>query len=112
MGFLLSSEIVPTATAPGRSRFLANTDHLMLVVVDLDDGPANQPDPPHAHPHEQVTYVVDGEVLFFLDGQPARLKPGDMVTIPANVPHCLQPLTAHARLIDAFTPIREDFIKK
>lgn len=112
MGFLFSSEITPTPTAPGRARYLANTDHLMMVVIDFNDGPANQPDPPHAHPHEQVTYVVEGEVRFFLDGQPAHLRPGDMVTIPASVPHCLQPLTAHARLIDVFTPIREDFLAK
>jgi quercetin dioxygenase-like cupin family protein len=112
MGFLLSSDITPMTTAPGRARYLASTDHLMVVVIDFDDGPASQPDPPHSHSHEQVSYVVEGEVLFFLDGQPARLKPGDMVTIPGGIPHCLQPLTSHARLIDAFTPIREDFLKK
>ncbi len=112
MPFVFAADTTPTSPAPGRSRYLAHTSHLMLVVFDFDDGPAAQPDPPHAHPHEQVSYVVEGEVLFFLDGQSAHLKPGDMVTIPAGVPHCLQPLTAHARLIDAFTPIREDFLPK
>jgi quercetin dioxygenase-like cupin family protein len=112
MGFLLSADLIPDAIAPGRTRYLANTDHLMMAVIDFNDGPAKEPDRPHAHPHEQVSYVVEGEVLFFLDGQPTRLKAGDMVTIPASIPHCLQVLTAHARLIDAFTPIREDFLAK
>jgi quercetin dioxygenase-like cupin family protein len=84
----------------------------MLVVVDFDDGPAAQPDPPHAHPHEQVSYVAEGEVLFFLDGSPTRLGPGGVVSIPSNVPHAIQTLTSHARLVDVFTPIREDFLPK
>lgn len=110
MAFLSSTEAVKKEFAPGRTRYLAHTDHLMMVVIDFDDGPATEPDPPHAHPHEQVSYVVEGEVIFYLDGQASRLGPGDMVSVPANVPHCLQVLTGHARLIDAFSPIREDFI--
>lgn len=99
------------AFMPGRTRYLAHSDHLMMVVFDFNDGPASQPDPVHSHPHEQVSYVVEGEVILFVDGQPNRLSPGDMISIPSNVPHCIQVLTPHARLVDAFTPIREDFVK-
>ncbi len=112
MAILHSTDIVPQTTAPGRTRYLVSTEHLMMVAVDFHDGPAKEPDPPHTHPHEQVSYVAEGEVLFFLDGQPSRMGPGDMVSIPANVPHCIQTLTPYARLIDVFTPIREDFLTK
>ncbi len=104
--------VVPETIAPGRTRYITYTDHLMLVAVDFDDGPAAQPDPPHSHPHEQVTYVAEGEVLFFLEGSPTRLGPGSVVRIPSNVPHSIQTLTGHARLVDVFTPIREDFLPK
>lgn len=106
-----AADTVLETIAPGRTRYLANTDHLMLVVVDFKDGPAAEPDLPHTHPHEQVTYVVEGEVLFFVDGQSTHLKPGDMVAVPSGVPHCIQTLTSYARLLDAFTPVREDFLK-
>jgi quercetin dioxygenase-like cupin family protein len=41
-----------------------------------------------------------------------RLSAGDLFTVPANVPHAVQTLTPHVRLIDAFHPIREDFLKR
>ena len=112
MGTLRLSDITPEAIADGRSRYLTSTDHLMMVVVDFDDGPNDQPDPPHSHPHEQVTYVAEGDVIFFLDGQPTRLSPGDLVNVPPDVPHSVQSLSSHVRLVDVFTPIREDFLKK
>jgi quercetin dioxygenase-like cupin family protein len=95
----------------GAERRLGHTDHLMMVIIDLYDGPKSQPDPPHSHPHEQVSYVAAGEILFVLDDQQTRLGPGDMYLVPAGKPHTIQQLTAHVRLIDCFTPIREDFLE-
>ncbi|HML20566.1 MAG TPA: cupin domain-containing protein [Aggregatilinea sp.] len=103
-------EVQPESIAPRRTRYLAYTDDLMVTVIDFDDGPAAEPDPPHSHPHRQVTYVAEGELLFFIDGEPHRLGPGDLITIPANAPHTVQILTAHARLVDTFTPIRPEFL--
>ena len=90
---------------PGRKRRILNTAHLMMVVFDFADGPAAQPDPPHAHPHEQVTYVAEGEVLFFIDAVSRRLGPGDMVAVAPDRSHTIQLLTPRARLVDTFTPI-------
>ena len=110
MGTIKESELTPERIATGRTRYLANTDSLMLAVIDFNDGPTAEPDPPHSHPHEQVSYVVSGEIIFFLDGKSTRLGPGDMFMVPSNVPHSVQLLTEHVRLVDAFTPIREDFL--
>lgn len=93
---------------PGVERRLGHTDNLMIVVVDFYDGPKSQPDPPHSHPHEQVCYVAAGEVLFVMDGQQTHLVPGDVFLVPSNEPHSIQQLTEHVRLVDCFTPIRED----
>jgi len=109
---VVKHENTPRETiAPGRTRYLTHSDHLMMVVIDFNDGPSAQPDPPHWHPHEQVTYVASGEVLFCVDGAPTHLVPGDMIAVPSNVPHSIQLLTDHVRLVDTFTPIREDFLK-
>ena len=111
MAILKYSEIPFTRFRPGAERRLGNTDHLMMVVVDFNDGPQAQPDPLHSHTHEQASYVIEGEINFIMDGQLTRLGPGDMFTVPSGVPHTIQLLSAHARLVDCFTPIREDFLK-
>ena len=67
--------------------------------------------PPHSHPHEQVAYVAEGEVIFLMDGEETHLRPGDMYLVPSGKPHSIQQLTEHVRLVDCFTPIREDFLK-
>jgi quercetin dioxygenase-like cupin family protein len=95
---------------PGRTRRILHTDHLMMVTFIFADGPAAQPDPPHSHPHEQVTYVAEGEVLFFIGEESCRLVPGDMVAVPPDRPHTIQLLTPKARLIDSFTPLRQEFL--
>ncbi len=107
----LHSEVTPETVGNGRTRYLTHTDNLMMTVIDCTDGPAEQPDPPHHHPHEQVTYVAEGEVIFFIEDTPYRLSAGDMIAVAPNLPHTIQPLTAHVRLVDTFNPIREEFLK-
>ncbi len=110
MGVVKKSETEPQTIAPGRTRCLAQTDNLMMAVIDFTDGPTTAPDPPHSHPHEQVSCVAAGEIIFFQDGVPTQLGPGDMFTVPPNVPHSIQLLSDHVRLVDTFYPIREDFL--
>ena len=104
-------EMPPEKIREGAERRLAHTENLMIVVVDFYDGPKVQPDPPHSHPHEQVCYVAEGEILFVTDGEQTRLGPGDVFLVPSGEPHSIRQLTEHVRLVDCFTPIREDFLK-
>jgi quercetin dioxygenase-like cupin family protein len=110
MATLKYHEATVQQVRPGVERRLAYSDHLMMAVLDFYDGPQTQPDPPHAHSHEQVSYVAAGEIFFIMDGQQTRLGPGDMFTAPPDRPHSIQLLTEHVRLIDCFTPLREDFL--
>ncbi len=110
MGTVREQDVVKTSIAASRTRYLAHSDTLMMAVIDFDDGPTAEPDPPHQHPHEQVTYVASGEILFFLAEEPTRLSTGDMYTVPPNIPHSIQLLSEHVRLIDSFTPLRLDFL--
>jgi len=110
MPIIRRQDITPEPIAPGRTRYLAHTDDLMVVVIDFTDGPSAQPDPPHQHPHQQVTYVAEGELYFLIDGEPHYLSAGDLITVPGGVPHCIQLLSARVQLVDTFTPIRDDFL--
>jgi quercetin dioxygenase-like cupin family protein len=110
MSVTLGNQARRHAIGPGRERYLTQGQNLMMVVMDFDDGPSAEPDPPHNHPHEQITYVADGRVLFFLDQVAYDLGPGDMIAVPPNLPHTVQLLTPHVRLVDTFCPVREDFL--
>jgi mannose-6-phosphate isomerase-like protein (cupin superfamily) len=97
----------------GLSRRIIRTDKLMSVALEFEGGPWKEPEPLHSHHHEQTTYVASGEILFCSEGSaPERLNAGDLVAIPSGVPHSIQLLSASARLVDTFYPVREDFIKE
>jgi len=111
MGTIRSSEVTPEVITQGRTRYLAHLSNLMMVVIDFHDGPTTQPDPPHSHPHEQISYVVSGKINFVSGNEVIRLGPGDIFTVPPNIPHSIQLLTKNVRLVDTFSPIRKDFLK-
>ena len=68
--------------------------------------------PLHSHPNEQITQVVKGQMLFVFDGNEAQemlLNPGDVVVIPANIPHqatCI----GEVEEIDMWAPRRDDWL--
>jgi quercetin dioxygenase-like cupin family protein len=110
MATLKYDEMAVTQIREGAERRLGHTNNLMMVVIDFYDGPKDKPDPPHSHPHEQVSYVAEGAVLFVIEDQQTRLGPGDIAVVPSGKPHSIQQLTEHVRLVDCFTPIRQDFL--
>lgn len=63
----------------------------------------------HHHVHEQWTHLIEGELLFNIDGEELLLGPGMAAFMPSNVPHSAQAIT-ECRLIDCFLPVREDLV--
>lgn len=95
----------------GVDRKIIHTESLMTVIIDFTGGPWAEAEPPHNHPHEQTAYVADGELIFKLEGEPDQhLKAGDMYAVPSNRMHTIQLLSKTARIVDNFTPIRQDFL--
>jgi quercetin dioxygenase-like cupin family protein len=69
--------------------------------------------PAHEHPHEQMTIVEKGKVLFYL-GKEEKEKiffAGDVLHFPSNFWHGATMLDEEVILIDLFSPVREDFLK-
>ncbi len=85
---------------------LSYCDDLMLCEVAIDEGVTF---PEHGHPHTQAVYVISGRVRFTLGEKVYEFEPGDSCLVEPNVVHGLVALT-DARVLDAFTPVREDFI--
>ena len=99
----------PPVTTPdgARRRVLAYGGGLMLVQFEFDAGATSWH---HHHTHEQVGYVVSGEIDFVMDGQaPVRLAAGGSYYVPPDVPHHIVTY-APTVLLDAFAPARDEFL--
>jgi quercetin dioxygenase-like cupin family protein len=64
----------------------------------------------HTHPHEQITLVERGRVVFHIEGQERLASAGDVLHFPPHVQHGATMLEEEVVLIDIFSPIREDFL--
>lgn len=106
-----SDQIIREKISNDFERSIAHLENLMLVVCDFTNGPMKKQEPPHSHPHEQITYVAEGELEFFKDNVKYNLVKGDIILIPSGIPHCIKTLSANVKLIDTFSPIRKDFLK-
>lgn len=102
----------PTKVTPdGNRQWFGHGERMSLMVAEFTGGPKSEPNPPHAHPHEQIGYVVDGEIRIFIGDEQATVGPGDFWVIPGGASHTVQLLTKTARLVECFSPVREDFPK-
>lgn len=98
----------PVVTPEGAERrVLSHSSTLMLVEFRFKAGVTA---PQHSHPHEQVGYVVSGEIDLLMDGaETVRLAAGGSYYVAPNVRHGI---VTHAPsvLLDCFTPMRADFL--
>ncbi|NOZ69146.1 MAG: cupin domain-containing protein [Deferribacteres bacterium] len=65
--------------------------------------------PFHKHPHEQITYIIEGEMEFTLEGVTRILRAGEGVVIPPDQEHGARVQDKPAKAVDAWYPIREDY---
>jgi len=95
------------SVAPGnRRRVLVSQPQLMQVEFAFDEGAIGAL---HSHPHVQASYVADGPFEETIDASMTVLSQGGSFIVPSNVVHGVKALTA-GRLVDCFTPRRDDFL--
>ena len=101
-----ASDVEPLEMLPGVwRRTLSWGERLMVVHVILEEGAVV---PAHRHPHEQITYVVEGELSMEVEGRAHILVPGDSLLFPANVEHGATALK-RTLVVDTFSPPREEY---
>ncbi len=105
MPFFKVEDLPVTEMLEGVFRRAVYLEGVMLTFFDFEPG---RQIPEHAHPHEQISYVLEGEMVFTLDGQTCTLRAGEGATIPSNVPHSAT-FPGPARVMDAWHPVREDY---
>jgi quercetin dioxygenase-like cupin family protein len=67
--------------------------------------------PEHSHHNEQITYVLEGALKFWIDGKVIVVNSGEVLTIPPHMPHKAEALADTVDL-DVFSPPRADWINK
>lgn len=92
---------------PGvRRRVLAVGEKMLNQEVEFQPGGVVDM---HAHPHEQICYIVRGELTFILGDREVHLRTGDSLVIPGGMPHGCR-AGAHCLALDTFYPLREDYL--
>jgi quercetin dioxygenase-like cupin family protein len=95
----------PHELAPGVTMRPLFGDAAMLNLLEFDAGARV---PVHDHPHEQLGYVLDGELVLEIDGVENRLVPGDAYRIAGGTPHAAWS-DGPCLVLDVFAPVREDY---
>lgn len=67
--------------------------------------------PRHSHRSEQYTMILSGALKFIFDDGELVVRPGQVLVIPANIPHAAEALEDTVD-IDFFAPRREDWVSK
>ena len=94
--------------APGVKIRIIVGQEMMLGFIDLAEGTAVAT---HQHPHEQAGHVLAGTIEMWVGDERRLLGPGDAYAIPGNIPHGARPVGGPARVLDAFHPLREEYVK-
>lgn len=101
-----ASDVEPVEMVPGVwRRTLSWGERLMVVHVTLEEGAVV---PAHRHSHEQITYIVEGELSMDVEGRTCVLRAGDSLLFPSNVEHGATALQ-RTLVIDTFSPPREEY---
>lgn len=92
---------------PGIKRKVIHFEGGTLVLNHLD--PGNEPFP-HDHPHEQISYIISGELDFTIAEVVHRLVQGDLLSVPPEATHYAVAVGDEPCLnLDFFIPRREDY---
>ena len=82
-------------------------DHTMLTFVEFQPHAVL---PVHQHPHEQITFLLAGELEFTLERETRILGKGEGVIVRSQAQHGARALNKPAKVLDVWYPRREDYL--
>lgn len=101
----LIKDVAPKQLVPGIIGHYAHGKNMTFGFVEIEAGSDL---PAHSHPHEQITYIIEGELDMIIGGEQCKLTPGMYHIIPSNVVHSAV-ARSQCKLIDVFGPVREEY---
>jgi quercetin dioxygenase-like cupin family protein len=82
------------------------------ITVGFIDAAPNSIGPAHKHEAEQILIVMDGACEEVVAGKRFPLKKGDVLVIPANVEHGTYMSPEGCKIIDIYSPPRQDYLDR
>ena len=92
--------------APGLSTRIYAGEQAMLSIVDIEPGAVGNE---HAHPEEQWGVLLKGSGVRTQDGEEIAVSVGDFWRTPGGVPHAFRAGPEGARVLDIFSPPRDEY---
>jgi quercetin dioxygenase-like cupin family protein len=102
------SDVESERLNPLLDRQMITGEQVMLARVLLKKGCVV---PEHSHHNEQLTYILQGALKFWIDGREIVVRAGQVLCIPPHMPHKAEALEDTVDL-DVFHPPREDWLNK
>jgi quercetin dioxygenase-like cupin family protein len=91
------------------TRTAVRTDDAIVTFNWIE--PGHPEVPPHSHPYDQLALILAGTLELNLDGDTYTVRAGELLYIPARVPHVGRVVGDEVVLnVDIFAPIREDYL--
>ncbi|SRR5258706_1304016 len=101
----LIKNIPPKEIIAGITGYYAHGTNMTFGYVEIKAGSQL---PEHHHVHEQLTYILEGQLDMVIGGKSCPLTAGMYHIIPSHTPHSAIAKT-HCKVIDVFNPAREDY---
>ncbi len=92
-----------------RAKLLMSGNSMTMVQVEFEPGSSG---PEHVHPHEQIGFVLRGELELKADGKTHALKEGYSYWIPPNVQHSVRGMGSGGLVVEVFHPVRKDLLER
>lgn len=101
---------VPTIElVPGIKAHIVSAEKITLSFAI---GEPNARLSPHRHQNEQMLIVLEGAIDLVIDGKQYHLERGDVAVLPSNTEHGAYASDKGCRVIDVFSPPRQDFVAR
>ena len=99
-----------TVARSGVTRRVFSGANATLAFTTLE--PGHKPNP-HSHPHEQIVYVLSGELRFVVGDEETLVGPGDMLVVPPGVEHWAETVGTEAAVdLSVFSPRRDEYAQE
>lgn len=104
--FASQANMAALSTAPGVELRPIFGQTLLTCWITMEPGAGV---PSHAHVNEQSGVVIGGSITITVNGENRVLTSGEAYLVAPNVVHEAVAGPDGARLVESFTPVREDF---
>ena len=109
MPFINEEELPKLELFPKAFSGIVAGERIMFSFLDLQPGCEI---PEHSHPHEQAGLVLQGSFRFRIGSEERLTGPGDAFIVPPEVAHSGEVVEGPVKIVDIFSPPREDYLEK